>query len=52
MDFGLAPLEGYSVVVVAVDEGVDRRAQLGGPSMKSFRPKDDGRRTTDRRRPQ
>src|SRR5918994_3142495 len=29
MDFGLAPPEGYSVLVVAIDEGVDRRAQLG-----------------------
>ena len=29
MDLGLAPLEGYGVLVVARDEGVDRRAQLG-----------------------
>ena len=29
MDLGLTPLEGYGVLVVARDEGVDRRAQLG-----------------------
>ena len=34
MDLGLAPLEGCGVLVVALDEGVDRCAQLGPTEVK------------------